>query len=508
MSTRAIQIEFLLSGLINPTTQVPLDAGTVYFYAAGTTTAKNVWTEKEKTNAYTSMELLTGGLKQLYADGIYKLVVKDSDGSTIYTWDNIRLQYPNYSVVTKTSAYTATIDDDVILVNTASANVTITLHAASTWEHPLIIKNVGANNVVVDGSGAETIDGSTTHTIYGLYSDVTLYSSGSTIYTSQGTNTLTFTNEGLHILDSNASHDLIVKVGSDLTADRKLTITTGDAARTVTLSGNPTLSDWFDQAVKAASSPTFANVISPSMIGQLNRPKFRWKDGDEIYIGAGGYHHSGTSEQFVYWNSEITFVLQSGGSNALSDDYGADGWHYIYLDDSAIVTQAAALLDADCFLNETTAPTWNATKRGWYNGNDRCIFAVYETGGAISEFWHDGENYVSYGAYVAAASGQDVDNTWVEVTSALRMPSFSIRACVYIRVNYGNADDASLFWRPNGSAAAGLHILATDADVLRKSNILDVITDSGHLIQLKHGSADNTNTVNVDVHGWYFSTGI
>jgi hypothetical protein len=47
----------------------------------------------------------------------------------------------------------------------------------------------------------------------------------------------TFANEGIHILDTNASHDLVLKAGSDLTADRILTITTGDAARTVTLGG-------------------------------------------------------------------------------------------------------------------------------------------------------------------------------------------------------------------------------------------------------------------------------
>jgi hypothetical protein len=48
----------------------------------------------------------------------------------------------------------------------------------------------------------------------------------------------TFTNEGVHILDTNASHDLVLKAGSDLTADRILTLTTGDAARTVTLGGD------------------------------------------------------------------------------------------------------------------------------------------------------------------------------------------------------------------------------------------------------------------------------
>ena len=71
---------------------------------------------------------------------------------------------------------------------------------------------------------------------------------------------VTLANTALHILDTNASHDLIIAPGSDLTADRTLTLTTGDAARTVTLSGNPTLADWFDQSVKQAASPTFASL--------------------------------------------------------------------------------------------------------------------------------------------------------------------------------------------------------------------------------------------------------
>lgn len=73
---------------------------------------------------------------------------------------------------------------------------------------------------------------------------------------------VTLGNTGLHLLDTNASHDLIIAPGSDITADRTLTLTTGDANRTITLSGNPTLSDWFDQAVKQASSPTFADVYT------------------------------------------------------------------------------------------------------------------------------------------------------------------------------------------------------------------------------------------------------
>lgn len=52
----------------------------------------------------------------------------------------------------------------------------------------------------------------------------------------------TFGNTGLHVLDTNATHDLIIKPGSNLTADHTLTITTGDADRTLTLGGDATLS--------------------------------------------------------------------------------------------------------------------------------------------------------------------------------------------------------------------------------------------------------------------------
>lgn len=69
-----------------------------------------------------------------------------------------------------------------------------------------------------------------------------------------------FPNTGLKVLDTNSSHTLNIKPGSDLTADRILTVTTGDAARTVTLNGNPTLDDWFDQNVKTTGTPQFARA--------------------------------------------------------------------------------------------------------------------------------------------------------------------------------------------------------------------------------------------------------
>ena len=92
----------------------------------------------------------------------------------------------------------------------------------------------------------------------------------------------TIPNTGLHVLDTNASHDLIIAPGSNLTADRTLTVTTGDADRTITLSGDPTLGNWFDQNVKTTAVPTFSSALLSAAEPYLN---FYKNDGaaDEKY---------------------------------------------------------------------------------------------------------------------------------------------------------------------------------------------------------------------------------
>lgn len=75
-----------------------------------------------------------------------------------------------------------------------------------------------------------------------------------------GMATLTLPNTGLHLLDTNASHDLIVAPGSDLSADRTLTITTGDSDRTLTLAGNATISGTNTGDVTLAGTPDYITI--------------------------------------------------------------------------------------------------------------------------------------------------------------------------------------------------------------------------------------------------------
>ena len=87
----------------------------------------------------------------------------------------------------------------------------------------------------------------------------------------------TFANTGLRLYDTGGDHSLNVKVNEKLTADRVLNLVTGDSDRTITLSGNPTLGDWFNQSVKTTASPTFVGLnlsstqlidLSADVIGQ------------------------------------------------------------------------------------------------------------------------------------------------------------------------------------------------------------------------------------------------
>jgi hypothetical protein len=179
MSTRALQIECLLTPLIDYRTGSLCSAYTAYFYAAGTSTAKNVWTEKEKTNPYTSRTIGSDGTVQVYGDGVYKIVIKDGDGTTVYEWDNIKVQYPNIAVLSKSGTYTSTDDDDYIIVG---ATMTLNLHAASTWTHPICAYLNGSYTLTIDPNGSELIGGASTYTLSTSGAAVWLFSNGSAIF--------------------------------------------------------------------------------------------------------------------------------------------------------------------------------------------------------------------------------------------------------------------------------------------------------------------------------------
>jgi len=148
----------------------------------------------------------------------------------------------------------------------------------------------------------------------------------------------TFINSGIHILDTNASHDLILAVGSDLSADKTFTLTTGDSDRTITLAGNPTLNDWFDQSVKTTVSPGF---VALSLAGDLTdyeatndaSPEFRLgsTDAEELHIQT-VYDAGLQTLNYVLFQTDVASAIADKGQFI----FNVDGTEIVNIDDGGI----------------------------------------------------------------------------------------------------------------------------------------------------------------------------
>lgn len=119
-----------------------------------------------------------------------------------------------------------------------------------------------------------------------------------------------FTQTGLTIASSTAANALTIKPNEALTAGRTFNIVTGDADRTVTLSGSPTLNDWFDQSVKQAASPTFAGLTSTSTTTLANS----------------AFALNATTKAATFGGS-LTTKFISVALDANSNDYSPVGWN-------------------------------------------------------------------------------------------------------------------------------------------------------------------------------------
>lgn len=123
---------------------------------------------------------------------------------------------------------------------TVGSNISVTDGLISVPDATTSVKgvmSVGTNLSVA--SGAVSVADATTSAKGVMQVGTGLSVSSGTVSVSPS---LTFSNTGLKIQDTDASNTLTVAPGSNLSANRTLTVTTGDADRTLTLSGNLTAS--------------------------------------------------------------------------------------------------------------------------------------------------------------------------------------------------------------------------------------------------------------------------
>lgn len=241
-----------------------------------------------------------------------------------------------------------------------------------------------------------------------------------------------------------------------------------------------------------------------------DRPKFTWVSQTVIYISPGSYRHAGTKDQYVSWNSELTFNFGPGGSNAGSDALGANSKVYLYLDDSAIVTHASATMVASCFVNKSgTFPTWNHSKNGWYDGNDRCILGLATNPGAgwIEEFVHDGGDFFSCyrrNAYADAAPGNSTSKDTVTLPV---VPKFATKAYIRTKTTYQSGTDYS-YCEPYNATSGTQRITLGYVAAGGTTGLTNSIVFTGSSQRIKIWTNAGDAKMQIDVMGWFFPKGM
>ena len=164
--------------------------------------------------------------------------------------------------------------------------------------------------------------------------------------------------------------------------------------------------------------------------------------------------------------AEVQMYADVAGSNPSSSVIGTSRHQYIYLDDSAIVTNGTTTVTASEIVNKTAAPTYNAAKGGYYNGQDRCIGWAYASAssGVISETKMFTGDEIWVRARTSIASGLDKtiytpqDVSAIIPTTIADMALFgatSAAASTYVHLSSDGTNAKSVFKASNSPVAIG-----------------------------------------------------
>lgn len=150
----------------------PLAGGKLYFYATGTLTPKDTFSDNALTAANANPVVADAGGRfgDIFLEsGTYRVKLTDSDDVEIYDRDPVDGSIGSSgAVVEVTSDTTITLANatNLLLVDASSGPVTITLIAAATagdgFELSVKKSDNSANAVTIDPNGSETVEGAAT----------------------------------------------------------------------------------------------------------------------------------------------------------------------------------------------------------------------------------------------------------------------------------------------------------------------------------------------------------
>ena len=233
--------------------------------------------------------------------------------------------------------------------------------------------------------------------------------------------------------------------------------------------------------------------------GQLHRARFEKGASTTLNIYPGSYDLD-SKGKVVSWSSVISKSVTV-----------VNGWNYVYLDSSAINPDID--LTATEILVSSTAPSYSAPKRGWYNGDDRCIFIFYGASGVIWNFHHNHE-YVNYTDQIT--NDTNIENVgWnnaIQVTvpplnlhgeltvKTVAVGGYPLSSEFLIRHNSGNGQNV-------GRAEAGNGEL-DDGHTIAKVRQLTYVDGGVSKVQIYKSGGDATNRAELFTNGFYLPDGM
>ena len=158
----------------------PLSGGFVYTYAAGTTTLKTTYSDYDaSTENDNPVELDSRGEADIYLQGSYKIVLKDSALATIWTLDNVQggvgadaamedYYYPDATATDqgvtgssdtiKYAVDTISTDNGTIYLKHDGGTATTTYTLTTSESPPINVNFIIESGAILDGAGTLTLD--------------------------------------------------------------------------------------------------------------------------------------------------------------------------------------------------------------------------------------------------------------------------------------------------------------------------------------------------------------
>jgi hypothetical protein len=536
----AKQVEHLIAGVLDGSGNLN-DSGKAFFSTVGTTTGKTIYADAGKVAAYAT-NTQSGGTHdgeeyvlldsygipsngEVYADGAYDIYLYDSSDVLVKTISNANYSIAGDDTITNVTAGTYTVldTDELLLCDTTGGSISLTIGSTAAAipgkEFKIVKTSDDAFSVVIAVQASDSIEDWANLTLNGQFGKTTIQSDGVTTWNIQSKDWKKGNDTA-----SAATLILLLPGYHDVTGTTDITAITVDyglgslyllhfdsslkishhATNLILPNGLDIITQPGDELLfveYAAGDLRLVSCSRPLKIpgdgAKISRPIFTWNGAATAYtikVGTGSYW---VGEKFAWWDAELTTTAI--GTPA------ADDWFYLYLDYSAI-TSGTEITNTELIWS-AQEPTYDHAKGGWYNSDDRAIFAVLCNSGPtnILEFFHDGD-FVVYADQIADFTTDNLETDFSDEV-ALTIPIFCRRAEVIFTYNYIDTT-TSMYWRTEGQAGTTGHLVAAAAaGVTISRNTLNVICSSNLKIDIRDAAAGN-NTGRVDTSGWYLPLGL